>query len=785
MRLARALALVLLLTLFLVLPASAHALLVRSSPEADAEMLVAPSTIEMWFSEPLEAAFTGARLIGPDGNEVPTGAAVVDPSDSTHMTLLVENLEPGIYTIAWRTLSQVDGHEWYGSFPITVLNPDGSAPAPGAVVVSDGGRGDLPTAGEIATRWLALSGSMLLFGGLAFLWLIVPNRATPALRSHTMRTIAVVLMVSSVAVILGSLGQSLLQSLRLGGLLELPRLVVGTRTGILVLGRVLLALAALALASQLGPPGRRQRLIWLVVGSLSMIVSALLAVAAVEGEAALAGFAILLGLGSLAIAASDLGRRYRGPAIWLVASVLLVSFSISSHAGAVQGSMFAVLGDFIHLVAAATWVGGLVLLPVLWVRAHGEGLSAELVIAVRRFSLLAGASVFIILLTGLFNSLVEIPDLQSLWSTPYGLVLLTKIALVLMTLFVAFLNNRRVRASADSESLPSQIAFETGLAAIILVAVAILVQTPTPRSLAIPEESAGGLLPFNQITLTDDLNVHVQVDPNQAGKNRFWVHLYHDDSSEIGEVQLVRLFFEHNEQEMGRASVDLEPLGQDTFAAEGAFLSQSGPWDLSVYVRRKGIDDLLSDVQVDVAQGASSQKDTAAIGNPIPQLAPQAIFGGLLVIIGSVPILWRRQFRGNLARSYAAGIVLVVVGSMALIIGITREARAEIPLIQRANPVLPSTDSIAQGEANYIESCLLCHGSTGRGDGPLGVTLNPRPANLAVHMVPGVHTDGQILEWVSNGFPNSSMPAFAETYNEEQLWHLINYIRTFGTVEEE
>jgi len=785
MRLARALPLVLLLALFLVHPAAAHALLVRSSPEADAEMLVAPSTIEMWFSEPLEAAFTGARLIGPDGNEVPSDRAVVDPSDSTHVTLPLGNLGPGIYTIAWQTLSQVDGHEWYGSFPITVLNPDGSAPAPGAAVVSDGRRGDLPTAGEIATRWLALSGSMLVFGGLAFLWLIIPNHSTPALRSHTMRTIAVVLMVSLVAVIVGSLGQAVLQSFRLGGLPELPQLIVGTRTGSLVLARILLALAGMALISRFGPPVRRQRIIWLTVGSLSLLVSAMLVVAAVEGEAVLSGVAILLGLGSLTVAASDRGERYRGPAIWLIASTLLVSFSISSHAGAVQGSLFAVLGDFIHLVAAASWVGGLVLLPLLWVRAHDQGLNDDLVIAVRRFSVLAGASVFVILLTGLFNSLVEIPDLQSLWSTPYGLMLLTKIALVLMALFVAFLNNRRVRGSVDSESLPSQIAFETGLAAVILVAVAVLVQTPTPRSLAIPEEPISGLQPFNQITPTDDINVHVQVDPNQAGKNRFWVHLYHDDSSEIGEVQLVRLFFEHSEQEMGRASVDLEPLGQDTFAAEGAFLSQSGPWDLSVYVRRRGIDDLLSDVKVEVAEGASSQQSTAAIGNPIPQLAPQTIFGGLLVVVGSVPILWRRQLRGNLARSYVVGIVLVVVGSAAFVQGVTKDARAEIPLIQRTNPVLPTSDSIAQGEADYIESCLLCHGSTGLGDGPVGVTLIPRPANLAVHMVPGVHSDGQILEWVSNGFPNSSMPAFSGTYDEEQLWHLINYIRTFGNAEEE
>ncbi len=782
MRLARAVPLVLLMALLLVLPASAHALLVRSSPEADAEMLVAPSTIEMWFSEPLEAAFTNARLIGPSGEEDPTGAAVVDPSDPTHLTLPLGNLSSGIYTVAWQTLSQVDGHEWFGSFPITVLNPDGSTPAGSAAQVASGGRGELPTAGEAATRWLALTGSMLFFGGLTFQWVVIPESRTPTLRSKSTRTILYLASASLVAVIVGSFGQVVLQAIRLGGLGELPQLAVGTRTGTLVLGRIQLSLVGLVVVMQMEPPVRARRFASTVLIGLSLLLAGILILAEVELQILLPGFGLAIGLGGLAIATSEWGKQYLEPILWLIATALLISFSISSHAGAVQGSLFAVLGDFLHLIAASAWVGGLVLLPLLWVKMHDQDLREQFAIAVQNFSLLAGGAVFVILLTGLFNSFVELPNLQSLWETVYGWVLLTKIALVLMVLFVAFLNNRRVR---NSENLPSQIAFEAGIAAVLLVAVALLVQTPTPRSLAIPDEPIGASLPFNQITPIDDLNVHVQVDPNQAGKNRFWVHLYHNDASDIGEVQLVRLFFEHSQQELGRASVDLEPLGQNTFAAEGAFLNQAGPWDLSVYVRRRGVDDLLSSVQVDVSPVAGSQQGLSALGNPIPELPSQALLGAILIVVGAIPILWRRQLVGNLVRSYAVGIVLVVVGSVALFLGVTGDARAEVPLIQRTNPVLPTADSIAQGEAIYRENCALCHGPTGLGDGPVGVTLNPRPANLAVHMVPGVHTDGQILEWISNGFPNSAMLGFGDTYSEEERWHLINYIRTFVAVEQE
>jgi mono/diheme cytochrome c family protein len=51
-------------------------------------------------------------------------------------------------------------------------------------------------------------------------------------------------------------------------------------------------------------------------------------------------------------------------------------------------------------------------------------------------------------------------------------------------------------------------------------------------------------------------------------------------------------------------------------------------------------------------------------------------------------------------------------------------------------------------------------------------------------MVPGIHTDGQLLEWITNGFPNSAMPAFGDSYSEEDRWHVINHIRTLAFEED-
>lgn len=96
--------------------ARAHALLVRSLPAAGAELASAPATIELWFSEPLEPAFSTAYLVDAQGNQIGSGTATVAVPDPMHLTLPLTELPPGIYTVVYRNLSQADGHEWIGHF---------------------------------------------------------------------------------------------------------------------------------------------------------------------------------------------------------------------------------------------------------------------------------------------------------------------------------------------------------------------------------------------------------------------------------------------------------------------------------------------------------------------------------------------------------------------------------------------------------------------------------------------------------------------------------------------
>ncbi len=712
--------------------ASAHSLLVRSAPVADGLLGSAPTTIEMWFSEPLEPAFSSARLIDTAGAEVPTGAPLVNPADPLHLTLPLVALDPGIYTVAWQTLSKVDGHEWFGSFPFTILNPDGSQPGGSAVSVEGGRRGELPSPSEAGARWLLLAGGMLLFGALVFQALLVEPVRFPQLTPTLTSLLRTILPAGTLAILLGSIAQLALQALRLGGLGELPELVTATRTGAFMIGR-----------------------------------------------------AVLVG-GLLAAQRMDSRRRATAPSrtTLVLAAGLLLTLSASSHASAAPGSLFVTLSDYLHLLAASAWVVGLVLLPILAWRARLAGANEEFLPLVRRFSRLAGASVYILALTGIFAALVELPNLQALWRTPYGQVLLIKLALFAVALGFAYFNNRSVRSAEASPRLPRRIGWEGAFGVLLVVSVSVLVQTPTPRSLAIPAQPAGPVLPFSSIVSADDLTIHVQVDPNQVGSNRFWLHLFRIDGSSIGEVQLVRLFFEYQDQPLGKAIADLDPLGQNTFGTEGAYLSQVGRWKIQVYVRRRGVDDVLSSFDINVALGAASSSAPASLSYPTPGIPPLALFGGLVLCIGLVPLLWRGELRSGFPTLYPKAIrvagALTGVGLVALGFGVSDLLTTHVPLLERTNPIPASAESLARGEEIFAESCIICHGPAGKGDGPVGVMLNPRPPDLQLHMLPGVHSDGQLFEWVTSGFPNSEMPAFDEDYSEADRWNVINFIRTFA-----
>lgn len=655
-------------------PASAHALLIRSVPEANAQLRQPPATIEMWFSEPLEAGFSRARLFSATGQEVPTGPTTINPADATHMVLTLGQLKPGVYTVAWQTLSQADGHEFYGSFPLTILNPDGSRPTAAAPTgAEEAERGELPGPGEIIARWLALLGGILFFGAPLFYTVVANAGAETTVEAAispatlTRPLVLKALWVAAFMIILGSWLQIILLTFRLGDLSGLPNLLLGTRTGVLGLIRQTFVLTGLMLALWRLDPAQFTRKqeppFWLEAAVYHFVIVVFLIGAALKAQWLLALSAIVISLAGLIPLLRQPGQltvRKVPVHLWLLclAAILLLSFSIGSHASAAPGWIWAVLGDYLHLLAAAAWLGGLLLLPVL-TRQMLRSDSAWLWPLVQRFSRLAVLSVFVLSLTGLFNSLVQLPNLTSLLATAYGWILLLKLGLMGLVLAVAFLNHRLVhpgtRSGAELTAWPRfqrQVTLEAVFSLGLMLSVAVLVQTPTPASFAADATASSSSGVSDYITQADDLTIHTQILPNQVGQNLFLVHLYHADNSPIGEVQLVRLRFNYQEAQLGQAQVDLEPRGGDIFGVEGAFLSQAGQWNLSIYIRRRGLDDSLAEVSLAVPASTGQIPNTSPWQNPVPSLPVGLAIAGALVGVGVITVLWRQSRSSDLPKTH-------------------------------------------------------------------------------------------------------------------------------------
>jgi len=156
-------------------------------------------------------------------------------------------------------------------------------------------------------------------------------------------------------------------------------------------------------------------------------------------------FGLRLGLATVvAIALLLPGNRGRWAAL-VGSTALLGALAWVGHGADDQGAdgVFHLSADFIHLLAAGAWIGGLIPLGLLLSRAIADyernGIEAAHR-AVRRFSALGIAAVGALLATGVINTLYLVGSIAALIGTSYGQLLLVKIALFVALVGLATFN---------------------------------------------------------------------------------------------------------------------------------------------------------------------------------------------------------------------------------------------------------------------------------------------------------------------------------------------------------
>jgi copper transport protein len=715
-------------------PVFAHAELVSSTPEANARLGRAPAQIALLFSEEIDPNFSRIRVLNTQGTQVDNGDTKVDPAEQTRLTVSLRSLPDGVYTVAWRVVSADDGHLTEGSFPFAVGNIDTAALA---AAQNSAGSQAATSPGSIVVRALLYLAIAVLAGGLLFAQLVwrtslaaigVEGGDTPRFTTMQRQMAVGALALVGLASLLGVMAQA---GEATGSGIAWPwsaaalSVWVNSRYGLLVIARLAagLALAGLVLA----PANRRNR--W-------------------------AALPLLVGLA--------------------------LTYSLTSHAAAQPAPLLPVASDTLHLLAASVWVGGLFLF-VAGLRLSGRldpSPRTRLVAAlIPHFSTLALASVGILTLTGVYAALVDVGSLDLLISTSYGQALLIKLALALpmvgmgaYNLLVTTPRMRRAAQAVDGDA--GRVAFfrklvttEASLGLALIVWVGVFTALPPAKVNAAP---AG----FQQMLSADDLTIQLSIDPGRVGLNTFKLTLT-SGGKPVVDASEVDLRFTAQSGSIATEEARLVNVGEGKYSLKGSYLSLADQWQVTAIVRRPTRYDAYASVIIDTAAAGGTSGSTAPRSIPLNQLAA--------ILLAVTTLAYAFAFFSLVPRRLV-WIVLGQAPALLLLLAslLTFNQTVQADLNDPPNPVTPGASSIQAGQALYQANCLACHGPQGRGDGPIGLTLNPRPADLTQHAVPGVHTDGQLFLWISNGYPNSVMPGFSDKLSETDRWNLVNYMRTLA-----
>ncbi|MGW3960913.1 copper resistance CopC/CopD family protein [Amycolatopsis sp. NPDC005003] len=554
---------VLALLLLVLVPgtASAHAVLLDTTPGNWQVVAASPHEISLRFNEPVDVGLAEIRLLGPRGDAVEGLPRPVHPGEHREVvTMAVPNaLATGTHTVTYRVVS-ADSHPVQGAFSFSVGQPMRTSDA---TPMSSGAADGLTATAYGVVRWTGYAGLAVLLGAAFLAALRRPAGESPA---GDRRLLWPGWWVLVSATVLGFLGY-----------------------GPYAAGRPLSALGDFALLGS-------------TLGSRM-------------------GLVLAVRLVLLAVVAAWLARWPRVPrnpwwhggAVLAVGVALATTWSLANHSAAGAHVGFALVADTVHLTAMSVWIGGLVALLVL-LRRPGD--ADALRQAVPRFSRVAAVCVAVLVVTGTFEAWRQVGTPSALFGTTYGTILLGKLALVAVLVALGGLARRwvrrhygepvttalqRKRARRGPPELQVRrfrraVGCEAAVAVAVLGFTAALVsvepaQAQVAREQAAPKIPAytgpvSTVRPFTAGGTTGQLGV--DISPGRIGPNELHLTVL-DAQSRPHEVAELRAELRLPDRGVGPLPVKVAYAGLGHYVA-GASIAVPGQWELAVVVRTSEVD---------------------------------------------------------------------------------------------------------------------------------------------------------------------------------------------------
>jgi len=93
------------------------------------------------------------------------------------------------------------------------------------------------------------------------------------------------------------------------------------------------------------------------------------------------------------------------------------------------------------------------------------------------------------------------------------------------------------------------------------------------------------------------------------------------------------------------------------------------------------------------------------------------------------------------------------------------------------NPIPATERFLAKGKELFKTKCQKCHGPEGKGDGP-DADPKHKPGNLSDSRRASRNPDGVMFYKIWNGRTNPKMPAFKSEMTRDDIWTVIQYVKT-------
>jgi copper transport protein len=515
--------------------AAAHGSLLSSEPAGGSSLERAPAAVTLRFSERPDPNLSTVRVLDSGGRVVAGGSARPVAGQPLELRVPTAGLAAGGYTVSWRIVSAVDGHRTDGVFGFGV----GPAGAPGPPVSQAVARtGPAPGPLAVAGRWAWYWGLTLLVGAAATGLLVfggrLPGRPGP-------------LLGLALAAAAGGLAAMTMTAKTDAGV------AVGDLLGSTT-GRWLLWRAAM--------------LAWAGAATWWLLARRRPAPPATRGP--------LLALG-------------------LAGGAGMLVHALAGHAaGPSSLRPLNLLAQWAHLAAVGVWIGGLVWLLVALGARGGAGSTREVVL---RFSKLAGASLAVVVVTGVARSADELGGWRRLADSGFGRALDLKLVLFAGLVALGARNRYRLvpRFEAGQDDAPAaarlgrSVGGELGLAAAVLAAAALLSQLApgVPAGAARPGPAATPVLEASGADWATTVQVTLTVTPGAAGPNRFTATVADFDTGTVLPADRVELTGTPlSRPDLGTARLELARAPDGRWLGQGRLLSLAGRWDLTTTIQR-------------------------------------------------------------------------------------------------------------------------------------------------------------------------------------------------------